>query len=98
VQELPSSYPASAHYQTVDRKQNDGADQRHDEPGALPFLVEAYRAANPATQKSSGNSQQHGNDDPAGIFARHDQLGQRAHHKTNDQDPQEMEHASLQQL
>src|ERR1700722_18116490 len=52
-------------------------------------------AADKSSQEGSGDPDQHGDEDTAGIFSRHDELGQRPNDEANDCFPQQVKHDFL---
>src|SRR5258707_1349531 len=74
--EQPRSGPATAGDEAVDQQQDEGADDRSDE--ACAFVagpVPAERSSDPPGHKRSGDAEQDGDDAPARVAARHQELG-----------------------
>src|SRR6202453_5020123 len=78
----------------VDAEQNQSSNQRHDEACRLVRLIVADGATEKGSQKSAGDTNEHGNEDTAGLFTRHDELGDRAYDKADDSCPKKMKHNS----
>jgi hypothetical protein len=69
--------------QVVDAKQNKSSNEGHEEAGGLARLVVAYCATKEGPYKRTGDADEHGNEDAAGLFAWHDELGNCADDKTD---------------
>src|SRR5215471_5310860 len=80
-------------HEAIEAEEDDGADHRHDEPGRLALAVEPDHAAQPPTEERANDPEHDGDDDAAGIAARHDELGHDSHHQTED-DPQQNIHSA----
>src|ERR1700721_3354665 len=78
----------------VDAEQNQSSNQRHDEACRLVRLIVADGATEKGSQKSAGDTNEHGNEDTAGLFTRHDELGDRAYDKADDSCPKKMKNNS----
>lgn len=82
--------------EVIDRQQDDGADQRHDETCCLALLVVSNKSPEKRSEKGSCNSDDHGYQNPAGILSGHDELGERTDDKTDDGGPKQAKHKLLQ--
>ena len=71
----------------VKREQEEGAHNRHDQPRRLALAVETHHLAEETTQKRTSYAEQDGDNEPAGIPAGHEQLGDNASHKTEEYPP-----------
>src|ERR1700677_4377350 len=78
----------------VDAEQNQSSNQRHDEACRLVRLIVADGATEKVSQKSTGDTNEHGNEDATGLFTRHDELGDRAYDETDESCPKKMKHNS----
>src|SRR5690242_16688593 len=74
----------------VDRQDNHGPDDRADETGPLPRLIPADGLAEIGRDKRSGDAEQCGDDEPARVSARCDQLGDEAGQEPDDDRPQDV--------
>src|SRR5205085_6230551 len=69
------SNASTARDHPVDEQKEERADNGRDEARPLILAIPAHVVADPTGKESAGNSQEHGDDAAAGIFARHQQLG-----------------------
>src|SRR5665213_4266936 len=89
---LPASSRLAAFNQMVDAEQDQRSDKRHEEASGLVRLIVTDGAANPGTQKSARDADEHSDKDAARLLAGYDQFGKRTDNKTNNCRPQQMKH------
>src|SRR4029079_15318888 len=77
----------------IDGEHQHGTQQRHQEAGWLVGPIHSDGPANPSTNDGADHSKQHGQDDPAWIATRHDELRECAHDETKDDPPNHAKHA-----
>src|ERR1700677_4946458 len=78
----------------VDAVQNQSSNQRHDEACGLVWLIVADGAPEEGSQKSTGNTDEHRNEDAPGLLTRDDEFGDRAYDETDESCPKKMKHNS----
>jgi hypothetical protein len=80
--------------QMVDSQQNQCTYKRHEEAGGLVRLIVANGATKIGSQEGAGNTDEHCNEDAAGVFARHDELRNCANNEADESCPKKMKHSS----
>jgi hypothetical protein len=76
----------------IDAEQDESSEEGHEEACGLTRFVVAYGASKEGSEKRTGNADQHSNEDAAGIFPWHDELGNRTHDKTYKGRPKQTQH------
>ena len=80
------SLTSSPKNQSVEQEQNHRAHDRHDPTGDV--ILARERTTDPSADKGAGDAEQHGDDTTAGIFSWHQQFGDGADDKTDNQNPE----------
>src|SRR4051812_11804658 len=73
---------------SVTGEQDDGPDDRHDESSAVTFAVPTQGPAEETRQHRARDPERDRDDRAAGIFARHDGLGERADDESDEKHPE----------
>src|SRR5471032_2392389 len=77
------SYESALFDQAVDHQQHDRTDQRADEPGALPGLVNAQRLAAVGSCQRTADTQQNGHDPAHAVITRFQEPRQQANNQAD---------------
>src|SRR4051794_25318408 len=80
----------AAEDRVVDHQDDDGADHRADETGALVRPIPADRLAEPARDERADDAEYGGYDEPAGIAPRGEELGDEPGEKADDDHSDDM--------
>src|SRR5688500_11496436 len=80
-------HPSAGHH-PVNGEQKDGAQYRNDPPRGLSFAVKAHGATDETAEQRTRDTKQYRDNEPTGIPARHQQLGDDTDHET-EQNPRD---------
>src|SRR3954453_2641816 len=89
----PASDGAPRDHHPVDPQQQNRAEQRHEEAGAVVGAVPVEGAPDEAADQGSGNPQQHRDDEAARVPSRHQELCDGADNRAEQDPTQQSEHA-----